>query len=370
MLYTHDKLIKISKYEEAHPELEFHGTGDPMQLEAINDTIGNQQKLDYVTGPKLFPNIINLKINKRLKTEEDRQNMNEIIHDMKHAVTNGDLHKVVRKHFGDKIVSSLHDLRAKGIMRAVSLFNASNRTLNGVIHQYFPHDMAQERRKLQNDVSYYQGSMLICKESLPLPEGKMHPNYVYTIKAFVTDADGMTENIILQDMLNDNLVYNVSPTRICSSFSLPYCNTVHSAQGDAINEPFVIADWACDHSILTVNWLYTAISRCERIEDVWFLDYNMLHINKAKAAADMVCGYRWQDKKAQRPYQTALYIDADWILTEYEKRRHCPMCNMRMTFEPKYAHKVTVDRGDNRLAHIKSNCRLMCKKCNIGKRNT
>ena len=83
--------------------------------------------------------------------------------------------------------------------------------------------------------------------------------------------------------------------------------------------------------------------------------------------------YKAQDNKANRKWEEDDYITTEWIKDQWSKLpvKCCPMC--RCPFEKyldenkKCKTNSTVDRLDNRIAHIKSNCQLMCVKCNITK---
>ena len=365
MLYTHEKLVKIWLEMEKHPDMEYHATGDAMQLEAINDTIDTKTKLNYITSPKLFPTMVRLMKNKRLKTDADRETMDAIIQDLQYSKS---VWHVVKKYFSGKIIPTVEDMREKNIKRAVTYFGNNSDTINAHIHAYYPHDKKAKSRKLQNNITFFQGSDLICKDSWTLADStcKMHPNYVYRIYEFKHDKGGEEGYFIMQDILNPDMKHIVSHTKICSSFSLPYCNTVHAAQGDAINEQFIIADWQCNK--ITTNWFYTAISRSERMNDVWFLGHSLKSLNKQQVATNMVHGYRYQDKKEHRAYAPSAYITPEWILDMYKKHKHCPMCQQYMGFEKGNPNKVTVDRIHNNMAHIKANCQLMCKACNRAKK--
>ena len=184
----------------------------------------------------------------------------------------------------------------------------------------------------------------------------MHPNYLYKIKQITN------EHFVLQDT-TDKTEFKVHHDVICSSFSLPYCNTVHAAQGGSIKEPFVIADYMSSH--VTDKWFYTAISRCVELDHVWFLDLNMYPLNVEHECEVMVCGYKHQDKKRGMGTDDVDYIDAAWIMGMYSSSKQCRLCKHHMVFEIKNPHKVTVNRLNNAFPHIMYNCELLCKSCNV-----
>ena len=66
--------------------------------------------------------------------------------------------------------------------------------------------------------------------------GKLCPNYVFKVIK-------MNNKIFTLEDILDKTTFEVSVESIFKNFSLPYTNTVHAAQGDKINEKFVIADY-------------------------------------------------------------------------------------------------------------------------------
>jgi hypothetical protein len=46
MLFEYRKIVKLFHFMESHPEIEFFATGDEAQLEAIDDVVSNEHKMD------------------------------------------------------------------------------------------------------------------------------------------------------------------------------------------------------------------------------------------------------------------------------------------------------------------------------------
>jgi hypothetical protein len=155
---------------------------------------------------------------------------------------------------------------------------------------------------------------------------------------------------------------------IIQHFWLPYSNTVHAAQGDSIDVPFVIADSMARYA--TPNWLYTAISRCTNLDHVWFLSMSLYELDVERECAKMVCGYKWQDYLKGFVINRSKYVDVKWIINKYEEVKRCRVCKQHMVFETHNPHKVTVNRLNNDLPHDKDNCELLCNMCNVGLKHT
>jgi hypothetical protein len=247
-------------------------------------------------------------------------------------------------------------------------------TLNTCIHKHYPHHQhnINQVKTLENGITYYDRSEIICKKQLKIVgesksgekvSGKLHPNYLYKIV-------GQTNKVFTLEDTLDFTRFKVSHQSIATNFILPYVNTVHSAQGDCIGEKFVIADWKA--WCVDLEWLYTAITRCKKLSDIYFLEQTLTTINIDTVINDMIAGYIYQDKKKK------IYTSSDnykflptWIKSQYyDGNRRCCKCNSYMTFEKSNEHKVTVDRLNNLVGHdSESNLQLMCKCCNCEKSN-
>ena len=72
------------------------------------------------------------------------------------------------------------------------------------------------------------------------------------------------------------------------------------------------------------------------------------------------------DKKYKRTYAEEYYIDPDFLIERRKKRNNqCIYCGIPLqSFNRKRFNGVTVQRLNNRLAHIKDNCVIACFQCN------
>ena len=332
-------------------------TGDPKQLEAIDDIIGNERKIAYVK--RIFPNLFTLDHNWRMKTEGDRQEMNELEKSLFSVSCTKDLKAWVMRNFQDRIIKTLAEVKALGIRRGVSYFNASGEAINTAFHKDVQ-DPKKGNRVLDDGLTYYVSHMLVCKKRLLSGTSLLHTNYQFEIAGFTKEA------MKLKDVLT-GAEHLVDYALIVSNFSLPYCNTVHSSQGADIPVKYVIADWWSFG--VTLNWLYTAISRATSMDDIYFLSEDLSgqkDNSTEQAIRKMVKGYVGQDKRRKR--MTAVpedFVDLEWIVEKFKAGSMCKGCGNHMTFEKGSDNKVTVNRLDNALCHVKGNCELLCKACNV-----
>jgi hypothetical protein len=221
--------------------------------------------------------------------------------------------------------------------------------------------MIKQVKKLENGITYYYHENLICKAPLKLQNAKLHPNYIYKIV-------GMNNKDF--ELLDEDTskTFKVSHQTIVKCFSLPYCNTCHSSQGDKIEQKYVISDWKS--SLIDMKWLYTAITRATKLDNIYFLDEDLTELNVDTICEAMIAGYIYQDKKAKRDMSTNNYITTEWIKEKYKEcHGTCSVCKNHMSYEKSSVYKTTVDRINNDICHTKSNCHLMCKHCNCSKSN-
>ena len=79
-------LIRMHRYMQQHPEKRFLATGDIAQLEPVSidylNNVGDTRTYVEYCLNQMFPYDIFLNINKRLKTDEDREKLDDIMRDV------------------------------------------------------------------------------------------------------------------------------------------------------------------------------------------------------------------------------------------------------------------------------------------------
>ena len=170
--------------------------------------------------------------------------------------------------------------------------------------------------------------------------------------------------------------YKVPTKDIVRCFWPSYCNTVHSSQGSAIDEKFLIVDWKSKR--VDKYWLYTAVSRLTMFDHVFFLgislkDENLEDKRSKEAIHYMIKGYQQQDRRAGRSWGEGEYIESEDIRKALEAQGgRCQLCGECITVVRDTVHlEATVDRLHSAPAHTKQNFHCMlCVDCNKAKSNS
>jgi hypothetical protein len=131
-----------------------------------NDTVTPLKKAQILVHDEMFPNVIKLNINKRIREDQRVQGDrggNMVMSNANRYVESGE------KYFGKNVIKYLDDLKSTGIKRALSYFRTSNKTLNRHIQTY-ANDMNISCIQLDDGLKYYEGDVLICKTNMKLKE--------------------------------------------------------------------------------------------------------------------------------------------------------------------------------------------------------
>jgi hypothetical protein len=77
----------------------------------------------------------------------------------------------------------------------------------------------------------------------------------------------------------------------------------------------------------------------------------------------MIKSSRRRDKKSNR-YDANHFIDKPFLEGLFEDSQNCHYCNVEFTYNEFCNTLVTIERLNNSIGHIKSNCVLACLNCN------
>jgi hypothetical protein len=353
-LYEPQRLKRISELMKKYPDKYFLATGDCDQRSPVG--FNNS---DYLTQCMniLFPNQVLLNEIKRFKNVDDRNRLIQIkkdIFNVKMSI------ETICKNNHIKTIKSIEECNTK---LNIALFNFRCKRINNHVHKNI--------LKLKDEFTV--GQEIICTKYEKKKDYVINTNYTYKIvklsKAYTTIIDEI-----------EDLTYTIPNGVIFNNFKLPYCLTVDSVQGLSFGEDDKITIFDANTPYVDRKFFWTAITRARKLENVSVCIHSEAEIgNLSRSRIKQyfnfkVDSYKRQDKKVNREYNNDDYINEQWITEKVNDcKLYCCYCKKHMELyideDGNVQSNITVDRLNNKLAHIKSNCQITCLKCNLTKGN-
>ena len=355
LLYNPRQLYSIKMYMEQNNDKRYLCTGDIDQRKPFNfgcNNVDNQNEYQLLCVNQMFPDQITLKINKRLKHDEDKVKLRMLKDDILDIAKNPI--ESFKKH-GIKIINKMKDVDTTN---NICLFNFRCDQVNNHV----------SKNIIQKD-GFFKGMEVVCKSHYKTKKFKLYVNYYYTIKSINKDE------IIIHEQLDNNdisLTYEV----FNKHFKMPYANTCDSLQGMSIDNKITIFD--CNTPYVDRYFIWTALTRSTNLNNVQIYEHSKEEVMSLKRSwvrlyfNQKIHGYKQQDIKNGRHPTSDDYIDPEWFKLQYRTHKKCPLCGVlfevKIHEDNKVTSNITADRIDNNKPHIKSNCKLACVSCNVAKR--
>ena len=355
LLYNPKQLYLIKMFMDNNKDKRFHCTGDidqrkPFTFDCNNVKDENEYQMSCLN--QMFPDQVTLKINKRLKRRSDKKTLmslkREIFDLSKNPIE-------VLKNHGIKIINKLKSVKTT---KNICLFNFRCNQINNYVS-----------KNIIKKQGFYKGLEIVCKSHYKTTNMRLYVNYHYVIESINEKNFTILEPV-------DNIRMTLTIDKLDKHFKLPYASTCDSVQGLSIDEKMTLFD--CNTPYVDRFFIWTALTRAKYLKNVQVFEHSRHEVMSLRKSwvklylRNKVNGYKQQDKRAGREYVNKDYIDVEWFKTQYRDNKSCPLC--RAPFEVviendnNVTSNITVDRKDNRQAHIVSNCQLMCVKCNNSKR--
>lgn len=348
-LYTPSELKRISQIMNQYPEKNFIATGDSDQREPVG--FKNSEYLNQALNI-LFKDQILLSVIKRLESEEDKIKLIGLKEDV--LKSNMSIEEICDKYNLNKVYS-LDEVKTK---LNICFFRYRCELINEIIHF----------QVLNKTAKFEVGQEIVCKEYER--KLKLHPNYRFKIIKM------KKQDVVIKDEV-DNIEYKITPQILLKHFKLPYGLTCDSVQGLTRNEPTTIFDAGCAY--VDRKYLWTALTRVKKLNDISIFIHSKEELDRMLKSRiqlyfkEKVLSYKSQDRKAEREFIDEEFIDAKWITEELENNKCCRFCKCYYEIffneDSFIVSNLTVDRINNNLPHVKSNCQLCCHHCNITKGN-
>lgn len=365
MLYKPAELARIHKFMISKPDIKFVATGDTDQNKPFGYNLNNV--VDIVQYIKdcidiMFPAQISLKVNKRLKTDEDRAKLAGL----KVDVFNKDISiRRICKKYGIKTETDFENVKTKS---NITYFNDYARKVNEHIHAMCA--KTNSKTKKINGIKYYPGLELICNTHHQIGKLRCYVNYTYVIKS-------VNSAVCVLEEPNEGTIITIKSDSLNMYFGLPYAYTCHSVQGLSINDKITIFN-ANIEQFCNRNWFWTALTRATELNNITVFLHSKEEIEEMSDNRKLmtyfknkVSGYIDQDNNKGRLINKSKYVTADWIMSEYQQsNKECTGCHKPFEFQFGFnsvKSNLSVDRRDNKEAHHRDNCELLCVQCNCAK---
>ena len=350
-IYCHglSVLNKIREFTLNNPDKITIATGDARQMKPIVDITNTQKHEDYANQclSVIFKYTIDLKICKRLKSEEDKQKLSDIYNDM--FVNKLSIIKIIDKYlkYTDDITASNHNIAY----------------LNNTCKE-----VSKRIREFQNKKNEYEiGEEVICREYKKLDNKKFNVNFKYVIRNINSEV-ALLENVATKEK-------QYIPLHLLRKhFIFAYCFTCHSVQGSSVDESITIFDYT--HWLVDREWFWVCITRTRDLNKVKFYKYS----NDTNDTFNKRCivnylnrkvqAYKEQDRAGKRTIDKEHYIDAEWLLERMKS--NCNRCGVDFILQINKGtiySNLTAQRLQNDICHTKENCIAYCKRCNCSESN-
>jgi hypothetical protein len=344
-------LARIKEFMSVNYKKRFFATGDPDQNPPIEQNLTVANKKEYYGDiiSMLFPNVITLKISKRLKNPTEGDTLRKIKEEIFKS-KKFDPVAISKKYF--KCITDPKDAAGCCI---------TYRNISGEILNKKKHEEREVPKKFveYKGIKYYSGVELRCRKYYKSKSEKLFVNFVYVIE----EID--KKEIKLNDRTTGKIF--TLPINVLDNFSLNYAQTCHSLQGITVQDAITIFN--VNYMFVTEEWFWTAITRCTSIDSIY------VYISeKAKDEKEIIkhsilkkiAGHKVEDKKKGRPFEEEDFVQYNDVVRLFKSQDgKCALCGteLNIEFRSKNGLQFSINRIDNKLAHVKDNCELVCLLC-------
>ena len=353
--HSPDRLKRIAYFIINNPKLLVFGGGDFKQLAPINYE-GNTKYLDDCLNI-IFPNQILFKEIKRIQDNDEKVKIRGIYKYI--FENNNDKIDVIQlcKKFDIKMINKLSDVDT---LMNLAYFNNRCHNISSYIN----------RSIFKNKDDFNIGQNVVCRKYFKNKAMTLNTNYTYKIISFLKGIYKIKDE-------TNNIVYDISTNLMQNNFILEYCRTIDSMQGASVSEKMTIFDLNLPY--VSKNHIWVAITRARSLKNLQIFIHPENEVKSYTYARIRqyfnmkIQNYKNQDNKAKRDFKAEDYIDENFIFQQQKKTNNkCSYCLKDLEIfidnDNTVKSNLTIDRVDNKLPHIKSNCKICCFMCNVSKK--
>lgn len=334
-VYSYDVLMyqELFIYMKKHNRnIKFYATGDNLQLSAIGVENEEAKYIVNKVMKRLFKFNVNLQEIKRVVKPEHKARLIKLKKDIFEGVL------PLRE-----ILKEFKEVELQGIKtkKCIAYTNETVQYCNYSIHKKI-------------DV----GEWLICKHRINFNKVDYFINYEYLVEKIDN------KNITIKEPLSE-IVSSITLQQYIKYFRRSIGYTVHQVQGLSFNEPITVCDLNFKYAKNNPNWLWVSLTRNRNLDDIYvcFNDLNM----KLNGFDFKLKGYELADREKGFKWGRNEYISESWVIDCLHKQMGCCkrcLISLKVNYEEKDLDQYSVNRINNLLPHISSNCELICYSCN------
>lgn len=194
----------------------------------------------------------------------------------------------------------------------------------------------------------------------------IHNNERFTVGDFTESHVTMVNESMVVNDEGENVLEKKSvevPIKECQRYFLTsYCTSIHKSQGMTIDEPYAIYQY----HMFDKHMKYTALTRAKNFEDINIIKEKYVMYNDEETNfKDKIVGHCKEDKRKRRKCN----VTVSWVKEQLKKQdRKCHFCRgvvKTVGYRSKDKSQFSIDRLDNSIGHIKSNCVISCYECQL-----
>jgi hypothetical protein len=312
-------LNKLKRFITNHNKIQFIASGDKYQNKPIEE-IRNKTLYNEVIE-SLFLNHLQLKKSRRI------QDPNQV----------ATLLNIKNELFSQDSITNISDIIVKYKFNIVNGFNKDS--LNIAYYNAICEKLA--------DIKLVKGEHLYVKERFLVNKKVFQSNF--TFKLLTQDLSQCktlfpVEKVRLQDVFTKEI--HEIPIKFIKNFRPTYVYTSHSIQRTTTNKNVIIHDTFSKH--ITPEWFWVAITRCT--------DLAKVSIYKRDTWGEKQINTNFFDNA---DVKTITFEEANLLFNK--QNGICPICANSII-------RPSVDRINNSIGHITSNCQITCLRCNVTKK--